>query len=252
MVYRAISKILNQSIKDFELILVDDCSKKPVAIEEFDFGDIKHTYIRNDVNKGANQSRLKGLKMSKGEYVCFHDDDDYWMREKLEKQLKFLEENLDYFLVSCFAKTNNKVLEFPLRPTKTALSIHNCIGSFSIPMIRKNEILYKSLNNNLSNAQDWNVWRNIQRNYLVAALPETLVFFDDGMHERISSKKDNKEYYSAYLKVALADNPNILIRYYHKALSAYHCSEGNLKKYFYGFITLLLRCYVKTKLLFEK
>lgn len=252
MVKRAISRILDQSINCFELILVDDCSDEQILLQEFDFKEIQFTYLRNKKNKGANQSRLNGLMKAKGEYICFHDDDDYWMKNKLEKQLNFLEENPEYYLVSSFAKTHNKLLKFPLNPSKTALSIYNCLGSFSIPMIRNNKILNSSLDNNLSNAQDWNVWRNIQKNYLVATIPEILVFFDDGTHDRISSKKNNKEYYSAYLEVALNDCPNILVRYYHMTLSAYHCTEDILIKYFYGFLTLLLRLYIKIKLLFEK
>ena len=252
MVQRAISKILAQSINNFELILVDDCSLKPISIEKFDFKDIQIRYLRNKENKGANKSRLRGLLAAQGRYICFHDDDDYWMKNKLEKQFNFLEDNPEYYLVTSFAKTNKKVLKFPLRPSHTALSIYNCIGSFSIPMIRNNKILHKSLDNNLSNAQDWNVWRNIQAAYPVATIPEILVFFDDGTHDRISSRKNNKKYYSSYLKVALDNNSNILIRYYHIFLSSYHCQEDYLIKYFYGFMTLLLRSYIKVKLFFEK
>ena len=252
MVKRAISNIFTQSIKNFELILVDDFSDKPLLAKELETRDIKITYLRNSFNLGANRSRLRGLKVAKGDYICFHDDDDYWMNKKLEKQFNFLKNNSEYYLVSSYAKTNNKILKFPKRPTEISLSIYNCIGSFSIPMIRRCEILFSSLENDLSNAQDWHVWRNIQRLYPTAIIPEVLVFFDDGGHTRISSKKNKKKYYESYLRVALANNNSRLIRYYHQTLSAYHCSENYLMRSMLGFLTLSLRLHVKILLYFEE
>jgi glycosyltransferase involved in cell wall biosynthesis len=252
MVKRAINHIILQSFQDFELILVDDFSDKPLALDDIEFGDLVVTNIRNKANIGANQSRLNGLKIAKGEYVCFHDDDDYWMVDKLEKQFNFLEENSDYHLVTAYAKTNKKVVKFPKKPSSFSLSIHNCIGSFSIPMIRNSDVLYTSLDNNLSNAQDWNVWRGISKHHKVGSLEDILVFFDDGVHDRISSVKNIEQYYSSYLKVALRDSPNTLIKYYHQSLANYHCSDALIKTYMWGFSTMILRGYIKIRLWVEE
>lgn len=248
MVKRAINHIIQQSFHDFELILVDDCSKKRLRLGDIDFGGLPVTNIRNETNLGANQSRLRGLKLSKGKYICFHDDDDYWMESKLEKQYDFLEKNHEYHLITAYAQANKKVVKFPKKPTSLSLSVHNCIGSFSIPMIRNSDILRQSLDNNLTNAQDWNVWRNIIKDHKVGTLEEILVFFDDGDHERISSVKNIKEYYSSYLEVALKDSPNFLIKSYHQSLANYHCSNSLIKTYVWGFFTLILRAYTKIRL----
>jgi len=252
MVKRAIKHLILQSFQDFELILVDDCSEKPLALGDIEFGSLVVTHIRNETNLGANKSRLNGLKISKGDYICFHDDDDYWMVDKLKKQLDFLVKNPDYHLVTAYAQANKKVVKFPKRPSSFSLSIHNCVGSFSIPMIRNSDTLRHSLDNNLTNAQDWNVWRNISRHYKVGSLEEILVFFDDGAHDRISSVKNIEQYYSSYLKVALQDSPNALIKYYHQSLANYHCSDVLIKTYLWGFVTLFLRGYIKIALLVEE
>lgn len=252
LVKRAISKILAQTIDNFELIIVDDCSKKPLILNKLFLKKNKIVYLRNRKNIGANRSRLRGLKLARGKYICFHDDDDYWMKTKLEKQFKFLEKNPKYYLASCFAKNKKKIIKFPINFNDISLSIYNCVGSFSIPMIRKNKILFSSLNNNLSNSQDWLVWKRMFKAYPFAIIPEVLVFFDDGKHKRISSRQDKHKYYSAYLEVALEDNKNKLVNLYHKSLSAYHCSENNFLRMFYGTFTLILRYYTKILIFLNK
>ena len=253
MAKRAISKILNQTVSNFELIIVDDCSKKLLNFDKLFLKKNKITYLRNKQNIGSNRSRLKGLRVAKGNYICFHDDDDYWMRKKLENQYKFLKQNHDIYIVSSYAKNKkNNIIKFPLKPSNTSLSIYNCLGSFSIPMIRKNKILFTSLSNNLKNSQDWNVWRKISKVYPVATIPKTLVYINDGSHERITLQQNREKYYKSYLKVALSDNRNKIIRYYHRSLYNYHCSDKNLKKIFYGFFVFFLRMYTKIILFFDK
>jgi glycosyltransferase involved in cell wall biosynthesis len=251
LVQRAIFHILCQTFQDFELILVDDCSDNVLDLECIDFKGILVKHLRNEKNLGANLSRLKGLGFASGDYICFHDDDDYWMEDKIEKQFNFLEKNQDFCLVTSYALTNHKTLKFPLKPSRISLSIYNCIGSFSIPMIRNSKELGKALDNQLSNAQDWHVWRCLEKCSPMATIPKVLVFFDDGPHDRISSVKNVDKYYSSYLCVALNDTPNDLIKYYHYILASYHCHKMGVVKILLGFVYFILRTYIKIKLRFE-
>jgi glycosyltransferase involved in cell wall biosynthesis len=248
LVKRAIRHILCQSFQGFELILVDDCSTDVLSLDDIDFKKIPVQHIRNGKNLGANQTRLRGLRCASGEYICFHDDDDYWMEDKLEKQFDFLEKNSDVCMVTSFALTNRKTLEFPLTPSRLSLSIYNCVGSFSIPMVRNSQMLENALNNNLSNAQDWHVWRCLEKGGAIATIPCVLVFFDDGLHDRISSAKNIDKYYSSYLRVALIDNPERLIKAYHQFLAWYHCSRTVLGKFLFGAVYGMLRGYIKVRL----
>lgn len=88
-----IKTVLNQTYTDWELLLINDCSKdnsKKVA-EKYLSDKIK--WIDMDKNSGAALSRNKGIELSKGNYVCFLDADDLWEKEKLEKQINFMREN---------------------------------------------------------------------------------------------------------------------------------------------------------------
>ena len=110
------------------------------------------------------------------------------MTDKLFKQVKFLDNNPEYYIVSAYAKTKAKVIKFPPNPSSFSLSIYNAVGSFSIPMIRTTNLLAKSLDNDLTNAQDWHVWRVFRRYYKIAVL-NSFSFLDDGTYDRISSAK---------------------------------------------------------------
>ena len=91
----SVNSVLNQTYKNWELIIVDDCSTDNTdeVIKSFDDRRIK--YFKNDSNSGAAVSRNRALKEAKGRWIAFLDSDDLWSFDKLEKQISFMETN-DY------------------------------------------------------------------------------------------------------------------------------------------------------------
>ena len=73
-----INSILSQSLSDWELILIDDCSKdnSSVICKEFAQGDKRIIYIKQSANEGPARARNYGLDHAKGEFVAFVDSDD--------------------------------------------------------------------------------------------------------------------------------------------------------------------------------
>ena len=92
----SIESVLNQTYKNWELIIVDDCSTDDTEekINPYLKYERIHFY-KNSKNQGAATSRNLAIQKSKGEWIAFLDSDDIWNAEKLEKQLKFMKEN-DY------------------------------------------------------------------------------------------------------------------------------------------------------------
>jgi len=87
-VNRAINSVINQTYKDIEIIVVDDCSEDPRYQELSKNKNIK--YFRLDKRSGLPAcGRNLGIKNSLGEWVAFLDDDDYWVEKKLEKQMEY-------------------------------------------------------------------------------------------------------------------------------------------------------------------
>lgn len=96
---RAIESVLAQTLKDWELIIADDGSTDSTeeACQSWEEKDKRIRYFRGPhFGRIAKISNL-GLKQAKGEYVAILDDDDWWIdSRKLEKQVKFLDENKEY------------------------------------------------------------------------------------------------------------------------------------------------------------
>lgn len=97
---RAIDSVLNQSYKNIEIIVVDDNQKDSPyqngtnnIMQRLYKDNDRVIYIQNNENIGGANSRNKGAKLATGEYLCFLDDDDIYLPQKIERQLNFMIEN---------------------------------------------------------------------------------------------------------------------------------------------------------------
>ena len=109
----SVQSILNQSYKNFELILVNDDIENKNFINKMSNLDQRIRLVHNDKNLGAGLSRNKAIVLSKGEYVAFCDCDDLWKKDKLELQLNFMEKfNLSFSFTSYdIIDENNKFIK---------------------------------------------------------------------------------------------------------------------------------------------
>ena len=117
-----IAMVRAQSYKNWELILVDDCSQDDgrAKIEGcMAKADGKIRLVAKSVNEGAARARNTGIAQAKGRYIAFLDADDVWMPDKLEKELAFMEEKQAAFVFTAYefgdenAKRTGKVVHVP-------------------------------------------------------------------------------------------------------------------------------------------
>lgn len=87
---RAIESVLLQSYQNIECIVVDDASEDGTKEYCESIECINYVRISKDESKGGNYARNLGIKNALGEYIAFLDDDDYWLPEKIEKQINLL------------------------------------------------------------------------------------------------------------------------------------------------------------------
>ena len=100
---RCVESIKHQSYKNYEIIIVDDCSKTI-----FPDLDCEYQYLKNKTNRGPGASRNAGLNAAKGEFIAFLDSDDYWLKDFLLLTLNMLKKNINLAFVYAKAKTFDK------------------------------------------------------------------------------------------------------------------------------------------------
>lgn len=92
---QSVESVLAQDYKNWELIIVDDCSTDNTKSVLFPYL-AKYpniVYTRLEKNSGPAAARSEALKQAKGDYVAFLDSDDLWFAQKLSRQLDFMQKN---------------------------------------------------------------------------------------------------------------------------------------------------------------
>lgn len=99
---RAIKSVLNQTYKNIEIIVVDDNNSDSEGRNKTEkimkvYESYKNIiYIKHTTNKNGAAARNTGISKAKGKYVCFLDDDDYYLPTRIEKSILFLKNNKKY------------------------------------------------------------------------------------------------------------------------------------------------------------
>ncbi|MGY0836081.1 glycosyltransferase family 2 protein [Aerococcus urinaeequi] len=189
-----IDSVINQTYKNFEMILVDDCSTddSKLVIDKYS-SDSRIKYVKLSENSGAAVARNKGIELATGRYISFIDSDDVWHKDKLKKQLCFMRDNNYGFTYTNFEFMDEKgelKKSSPKLPDKlnytgllknTAIACstvcidRELVGDFRMPLVRK--------------GQDTATWLQILRNYPAAYL------LDEPLNRyriRTGSLSDNK------------------------------------------------------------
>ena len=91
----SIQSIFAQTVKDWELIVIDDGSKDDTTriLEELAAVDKRIRFLKNEKNSGASYTRNRAVALARGEWIAFLDSDDLWRSDKLEKQLALIEKH---------------------------------------------------------------------------------------------------------------------------------------------------------------
>ncbi|NBI29325.1 glycosyltransferase family 2 protein [Chengkuizengella marina] len=151
-----IDSVIAQKYKNWELILVDDCSTDNTKeiVKEYMVNDHRIKYYKLEENSGAAVARNKALDLAKGKYIAFLDSDDVWFPEKLSKQISFMKVNRYNFTCTSYTKIdelgnylNRTIRAQSIRDYDGVLKtcpgnstvIYNAekLGKFKIPNIKK-------------------------------------------------------------------------------------------------------------------
>jgi teichuronic acid biosynthesis glycosyltransferase TuaG len=119
-----INSILNQSYKNFEIIIINDelTTESFKLLSNISKLDNRIKILNNKKNIGAGESRNLGIEFAKGEYVAFCDSDDLWNYKKLELQLKFMREGDFDFSFTSYEIINENDRNIGIRKAEKYLS----------------------------------------------------------------------------------------------------------------------------------
>lgn len=118
---RAIQSVLQQTFRDFELIIVDDGSQDGTAEVIKTIVDPRIKYVRHPQNSGEAEARNTAVRSASGRYVAFLDSDDEWFPEKLSRQMEAIQNKRDEIIANVtgyylFDEFDIKRKEIPSRP----------------------------------------------------------------------------------------------------------------------------------------
>jgi glycosyltransferase involved in cell wall biosynthesis len=179
----SIQSILNQTYRNFELLILDDGSSDfpDEIINGFDDSRIK--YYREDENKGIVFQLNKGISLSKGKYIARMDADDVSLPDRFEKQIYFFEDPINSkidILGTNAVKIGNEfgVIDFKnYRPKQISFMLNfYCALLHPTVMMRKsifdNGLRYSE---NYKYAEDYALWRMVDNGKNIAILPNQLL-----------------------------------------------------------------------------
>lgn len=169
-ILQTINSVLFQTCKDYEIIIVNDCSIDNTLhiIEEAKVMSNKIFVINNVRNIGVAESRNIGFNIAKGNYIALLDGDDVWLPDKLEKQKYVIEStNCDICCTSYnFIDENSCDIKRPyIIPEYISYEMmlrQNYIGCSTV-VIRSNLLSNKSMNSSFQH-EDYALWLNLARN----------------------------------------------------------------------------------------
>ena len=200
---RAIDSVLGQTYENLEIIVVDDNPKdsewrtRSMQIMNDYKDESRITYILNEHNMGGGLARNCGINCASGKYIAFLDDDDVYLPERIEKQLRVFENssNPKLALVYCYAKfinqdgnsTYSDRRDFHGNCIYEAME-QNCIAATSQWMVKKNAFEEVGLFPDVPCKQDSQaILRLLKNGYEVEVLPEELsLYYGYNIGKRIS------------------------------------------------------------------
>ncbi len=230
----AINSVLRQSYKRFELIIIydDENLDDYELVNDIVRKDNRVILLKNKKNLGSGLSRNLGIKYSKGHYLAFLDSDDLWFKNKLKRQIDFMEKNKIGISFTSYKiiDENNKIMGY--REANKIMNFSNLIKSCDVGLstvIAKSSLIKKKFFfPNLKTKEDYVLWLNLSKNNNFYGLNKKL---------------------SAWRRLSNSLSSNFFQKLFDGYLVYYKYMKYNFFKSFYCLV--ILSCYYLKKRFYE-
>lgn len=199
-----IDSVLAQTYRDYELIVVDDGSTDDTESLVKAMPGIK--YLRIAENSGVSMARNLGIGNARGNYICFLDSDDLWIKKKLEQQASVME--AEPALTACYTdeiwvrngvrvNSGNRHKKYSGRIFSHCLPL--CIISSSSVMLRAEIFAEIGLfDETLPACEDYDFWLRLTARFPVRFLPQKLIVKRGGHPDQLSRKFEAMDRFRVY------------------------------------------------------
>ena len=197
-IQRAIDSVLEQSMTDWELLIIDDCSTDhtPDIARHAAFADARIKVICQKENGGVSNARNTGIAHAAGEWIALLDSDDYWVSDKLEKQLQCAQEKGADIVYCSYGFVDEdgreygrfivpKKTDFKATLSKSVISCSTCL--IRADFFKKNTFTTEYYH------EDLHLWlRMLQQGAVARGVEEVLAYY-----RQVSGSRSNDKLHSA-------------------------------------------------------
>ncbi len=192
-VEETIQSILSQTYTNWELLFQDDCSTDNTKeiVTKYAEKDLQIKYECNAKNSGAAITRNNALRRAKGKWIAFLDSDDIWLPDKLEKQIKFMQDNNYHFSYTGYCEINElskeigKLISGPKHITKVGMFCFCWLGCLTVMYDREHIGLIQIADIKKNN--DYAMWLKVCKKADAYLLDEPLAKYRRGRIGSIST-----------------------------------------------------------------
>ncbi len=214
-VLEAIDSVVNQTVKPFEVIVIDDGSTDGTGgLIRKKYPDIVYIYQEN---RGVSAARNKGIKIAKGDYIALLDSDDLWKKRKLEKHIDFIKQN-PQFRISQTDELwirNGKFVN-PMKKHKKyggfifPQCLPLCIVSPSAVIIEKGIFDdYGFFDETIPACEDYDMWLRVSAFEPIGLLEEKLIVKRGGHNDQLSKVFVGMDRFRVYALEKIINNPDL-------------------------------------------
>jgi len=180
----AVDSVLNQSCRDFEIILVDDGStdrsREIIARYQRQAPEcVQAIFLEHG---GAAAARNAGIDAARGQWIAFLDGDDVWQPAKLAEQLKLANSDPQYNFIACAAELHGRKELFQEIPSqifdfKMELLRRGCFITLSTVLVRRELLILTRFNEQLEGAQEFDLFLRLADSIRLGIIYRPLIFY---------------------------------------------------------------------------
>ena len=193
-VAEAIDSIIAQTYKDWEFIIIDDCSadRSLEIVRQYARQENRIKVLVNEHNLGLAASLNKGIKEAQGEYIARMDSDDFSYEKRLEKQVAFMRDNPMVDVLGTGAELideNGRMLAYvnlPKTHDELVAKIHRMSPFIHPSVLIRREFLNRSggYDDRLWKCQDYDLWARMCCQATFHNLQEPLIRYQTKLYKK--------------------------------------------------------------------